>query len=83
MKVKAGNIEDESRNKKQKHMLGHVGLGGVELVRSWAVPVRCAAWSPVAFGSLMDLQGVTSWSHTKPDGPHDCLQKAQQSRCWM
>jgi len=37
----------------------------------------------VAFGSLVDLQGVTSWSHTKTDGSHDYLQKAQQSHCWL
>lgn len=37
VKVKAGSIEDESRNNKHKNMLRHVGLGGVELVRSWAV----------------------------------------------
>lgn len=83
VKVKAGNVEDESRNNKQKNTLGHVGLGGVELVRSWEVAVRCIVWSPVAFGSLTDLQEVTSWSHTKTDGPHDCLQKAQQSHSWV
>lgn len=27
VKVKAGNREDESRNNKQKNILGHVGLG--------------------------------------------------------
>lgn len=83
VKVKAGNVEDESRNNKQKNTLGHVGRGGVELVRSWEVAVRRIVWSLVAFGSLTDLQGVTSWPHTKTDGPHDYLQKAQQSHCWM
>jgi len=34
VKVKAGNRADESRNNKQKNMLGHMGLGGDELVRS-------------------------------------------------
>lgn len=65
VKVKAGNAEDKSRNKGQKNRLGE------RTGRSWADKKQrncreyCVFLPLVAFGSLMDLQGVTRWSPTK------------------